>query len=126
MNSSQLAEKLAKLAWEKKGNDISILDVRNLTDVTDYFILITGESEPHIKALSDHLEEKLKEENIRAWHKEGYQNLNWVLLDYIEVVAHIFRENTRQYYDIEKLWGDARIIRVQEDAKDRIIFAEQN
>ena len=85
MNSLQLAEKLAKLAWEKKGNNISILDVRNLTDVTDYFILITGESEPHIKAISDYLEEKLKEENIRAWHREGYRNLNWVLLDYIEV-----------------------------------------
>lgn len=126
MNSLQLAEKLAKLAWEKKGNNISILDVRNLTDVTDYFILITGESEPHIKALSDYLEEKLKEENIRAWHIEGYRNLNWVLLDYIEVVVHIFREHTRQYYDIEKLWGDARLIRIQEDAKDRIIFAEQN
>jgi ribosome-associated protein len=126
LTSQQLAEKLAKFAWDKKGNNISILDVRNLTDVTDYFVVITGESEPHVKAISDHLEEKLSNENIPAWHKEGYRNLNWVLLDYIEVVVHIFQEYTRRYYDIEKLWGDARIIRVEEDAKDRIIFAEQN
>lgn len=126
MTSQQLAEKLAKFAWDKKGNNISILDVRNLTDVTDYFVVVTGESEPHVKAICDHLEEKLSNENMPAWHREGYQNLNWVLLDYIEVVVHIFQEYTRRYYDIEKLWGDARIIRVEEDAKDRIIFAEQN
>ncbi len=126
MSSDQLAHTLAEFAWEKKGNDIVILDVKNLTDVTDYFVIVSGESEPHVKAIADYLEDKLDAEKIKVWHKEGYKNFNWVLMDYIDVVVHIFRDHTRQYYDLEKLWGDARIIRVEDDAKDRIIFAEQN
>ena len=126
MNSKELSQKLAQLSWEKKGNDILILDVKGLTDVTDYFVLVTAESDPHVKAISDYLQDKLEKEKLKAWHKEGYQNLQWVLLDYIDVVVHIFREHTRQFYELEKLWGDARIIRVEEDAKNRMVFAEQN
>lgn len=124
MKTNQLAQRAAELAWEKKGNDIVILDVKKLTDVTDYFIIISGESELHVKALSDYLEEKLEQEQMEVWHREGYSNLNWVLLDYVDVVIHIFKDQTRQYYQLEKLWGDARIIRIEEDAKNRIVFAE--
>ena len=124
MKTNQLAQRAAELAWEKKGNDIVILDVKKLTDVTDYFVIISGESEPHVKALSDYLEEKLEQEENKVWHREGYSNLNWVLLDYVDVVIHIFKDQTRQYYQLEKLWGDARIIRIEEDAKNRIVFAE--
>ena len=126
MTSKKLSQKLAQLSWEKKGNNILILDVKGLTDVTDYFVLVTAESDPHVKAISDYLQDKLEKEKLKAWHKEGYQNLQWVLLDYIDVVVHIFREHTRQFYELEKLWGDARIIRVEEDAKNRMVFAEQN
>ncbi|OGB63259.1 MAG: ribosome silencing factor [Caldithrix sp. RBG_13_44_9] len=124
MKTNQLAQRAAELAWEKKGNDIVILDVKKLTDVTDYFIIISGESELHVKALSDYLEEKLDQDQMKVWHREGYSNLNWVLLDYVDVVIHIFKDQTRQYYQLEKLWGDARIIRIEEDAKNRIVFAE--
>jgi len=124
LKTNQLAQRAAELAWEKKGNDIVILDVKKLTDVTDYFVIISGESEPHVKALSDYLEEKLEQEENKIWHREGYSNLNWVLLDYVDVVIHIFKDQTRQYYQLEKLWGDARIIRIEEDAKNRIVFAE--
>lgn len=124
MKTNQLAQRAAELAWEKKGNDIVILDVKKLTDVTDFFIIISGESELHVKALSDYLEEKLEQEQMKVWHREGYSNLNWVLLDYVDVVIHIFKDQTRQYYQLEKLWGDARIIRIEEDAKNRIVFAE--
>lgn len=126
MKSKELSQRLAQLAWEKKGDDILILDVRKLTDITDYFVLVSAESELHVKALSDYLQEKLAEEKMKVWHREGYQNLNWVLLDYIDVVVHIFREPTRQFYELEKLWGDARITRVEEDAANRILFAKQN
>ena len=111
MKSKELSQKLAQLAWEKKGDNILILDVRKLTDVTDYFVLVSAESELHVKALSDHLQENLAKKKQKVWHREGYQNLNWVLLDYIDVVVHIFREPTRQFYELEKLWGDARIRR---------------
>ena len=126
MTNTQLAEKVAKLAWEKKGNDILILDLRKLTDITDYFVLVSGDSNPHVKAISDYLEDELKKEGVRIWHKEGYENLNWVLLDYIEVVVHIFRDNTRKFYALEKLWGDAHIKRIEEDAKNRIVLEERN
>ena len=126
MKSEELSHKLARLAWEKKGDNILILDVSKLTDVTDYFVLVSAESELHVKAISDYLQEKLEREKQKVWHREGYQNLNWVLLDYIDVVVHIFRERTRQFYELEKLWGDARIIRVEEDAANRMVFAEEN
>lgn len=121
MTSRQLAEKLARLAWDKKGQDILILDVRKLTDVTDFFILVSGESDLHVKAISDFIEDELKKEKIRPWHKEGYQNLNWVLLDYIEVVVHIFLPSTREFYALEKLWGDAKITRLEENVPDQLL-----
>ena len=126
MKSKELSQKLAQLAWEKKGDNILILDVRKLTDMTDYFVLVSAESELHVKALTDHLQDNLAKKKQKAWHREGYQNLNWVLLDYIDVVVHIFREPTRQFYELEKLWGDAGITRVEEDAANRMVFAKQN
>ncbi|MEJ2636201.1 MAG: ribosome silencing factor [Calditrichia bacterium] len=124
MTSTQLAEKAARLAWEKKGDHIVILDVRKLTDMTDYFIVVSGESDTHVKAISDFIEESLETEGESAWHREGYEKLNWVLLDYIEVVIHIFRPRTREFYALEKLWGDARKIEVEEDVPDRILLEE--
>jgi ribosome-associated protein len=124
LKANQLAERAAELAWEKKGNDIVILDVKKLTDVTDFFLIVSGESDLHVKAISDYLEEKLEQEQIKAWHREGYSHLSWVLLDYVDVVIHIFKDQSRQFYQLEKLWGDARIIRIEEDAKNRIVFAE--
>jgi ribosome-associated protein len=124
LKTNHLAQRAAELAWEKKGNDIVILDVKKLTDVTDYFVIVSGESDLHVKALSDYMEEKLEAEDNKIWHREGYSNLNWVLLDYVDVVIHIFKDQTRQFYQLEKLWGDARIIRIEEDAKNRIVFAE--
>ena len=72
------------------------------------------------------MEDELEKEKVKSWHKEGYKNLNWVLLDYIDVVVHIFRNHSRQYYDLEKLWGDARIVRLEEDAEDRLVFTSEN
>lgn len=126
MSSAQLAEKVAKMAWDKKAQDIVIMDLKKLTDVSDYFVIISGESDTHVKALFDHIEEELKKEQTFVWHKEGFQSLNWVLLDYIEVVVHIFKPKIREYYGLEKLWGDAKLIRLEEDVSDRIIPEEKN
>ncbi len=126
MTSTELAEKIARLAWEKKGDDIVILDVRKLTDVTDYFILVTGESDLHVKAIFDFIDDETRKEGEPAWHKEGYNKLNWVLLDYVEVVVHIFREQSREFYGLEKLWADAEITRLEEDVPDRILSQTGN
>jgi ribosome-associated protein len=126
LKTAQMVEKIARLIWEKKGQDIVILDLRHLTDISDYFVVANGDSDTHVKALADYVEEELKKDGIRVWHKEGHQNLSWVLLDYIEVVVHIFRPPTREYFALEKLWGDARIIRLEEDVPDRILLEAEN
>ncbi|MFZ0389306.1 MAG: ribosome silencing factor [Calditrichia bacterium] len=126
MTSTQLAEKIARLSWEKKGEDITILDVRELTDMTDYFILITAESDVHAKALSGHLEDELKKEEVGPWHKEGHKSLKWVILDFVDVVVHIFRRQIREFYSLEKLWGDARITRLEENVPDRNLLKTDN
>ncbi len=115
MKSEKLARKISELALEKKGRDIVIMDLRRLTDITDFFVLMSGESDIHVKALTDYIEEKLARENIRPWHREGYEVLNWVLLDFVDVVVHIFRPQTREYYSLEKLWADAPQERVVEE-----------
>lgn len=126
MAANELAEKIARLAWSKKGQDVTILNLQGLTDVTDYFVLITGESDLHVKALCDFLQEELEKEGIRPWHREGYQHLNWVLLDFVEVVVHIFKPAFRDFYALEKLWGDAQITRLEEDVPDRILPENKN
>ncbi len=124
MTSTQLAERIAQLAWDKKGSEVLIMDIRKLTDVTDYFVLVSGESELHVKAICDFVEEELEKEGVRPWHKEGYQHLNWVLLDYIDVVFHVFLPHVRDFYALEKLWADADITRLEEDVTDRVATEE--
>ena len=108
MKSRKLANTIARLALEKKGKDIILLDVSGIADFTDYFVIATGDSDVQIKAISDHIEKSLKTNRIKLYHKEGYQSLQWVLLDYVDVLVHIFRPATRALYAIERLWGDAK------------------
>lgn len=121
MESKDLAHKISRLARDKKGNDIIILDLKKLSDVTDYFVIVSCESDIHVKTIANFIEDELRKEKIRVWHKEGYSKLNWVLLDYIDVVTHIFRPDTRDYYGLEKLWADAKITRVEDHAAHRIV-----
>ena len=96
--------------FEKKGEDTVVLDLRSITSVTDFFIITTGKSNVHLKALADEICEKLKkEENITPWHVEGYETQKWILLDYVDFVVHIFDSETRSFYSLEKLWDDADI-----------------
>ena len=109
-NSSQyLAKTISTLMIEKKALDIKIIDVRKVTTLTDFFILCTSESQPQTKAITTSIEKKLKEYGIKPWHIEGYNHLDWVLLDYVNIVAQIFSEKARKFYDFERLWADATI-----------------
>ena len=107
MDSKQLARKLAKLALSKKATDIKILDLRNITTITDFFVICSGSSDPQVKAIADSVIDGSKKLGERPWHKEGISNRNWVLLDFVNVVMHIFQPETRNFYGLEKLWGDA-------------------
>jgi ribosome-associated protein len=97
------------LALEKKAEKVKILDLRKLTDVADYFVICSAEVDVQIKSIADNISEGLKKQDVKLWHLEGYSALNWVLLDYVTVVVHIFKEEARSYYDLEKLWGDAPV-----------------
>jgi ribosome-associated protein len=86
------------------------LDLRDLGAVCDYFLLCSAASEIQVRAVAEHIEEKLREEGARPWHVEGLGGRRWVLLDYVEIVVHVFHEKTREYYMLDRLWGDARSV----------------
>lgn len=114
-NSRNLVKFIAKSALDKKGGNIVTLDLRKISTMVDYFIIITGTSDKHAKAIADDIGIKLGKEGIRKWHIEGYSYGHWILLDYVDVVVHIFLEEERLYYNIESLWGDALIERIEEE-----------
>ena len=94
-------------ADDKKANDLVILDVSTVTSFANYFLLCTGDSSRQMQAIADEVEKQLKEAGIRPSHVEGYQNSEWILLDCMDLVVHIFSKNARAFYDLERLWRDA-------------------
>jgi len=104
-----LARKAGLLAFSKKGFDVKILKIKSLSSVSDYFVIISGDADIHVKAIGNAIYDGLIEEGYKPFHKEGMKEGNWILLDYIDVVVHIFYEPTRRFYALEKLWGDAPI-----------------
>lgn len=114
MNSEQLSRHIAELSIEKKAEDVIIMDLKEVTSVTDFFVICSGDSDIQIRAISDHIKDKLEQENIKIWHVEGYQSMNWILMDLVDVVVHIFKPEVREFYALEKLWGDAGITKVED------------
>lgn len=114
MDSKDLAQELAELALSKKAENIKILDLRKLTTIADFFVICTGSSDTHVKAIADTIIVGSKKFDERPWHKEGTEHKSWVLLDYVEVVVHVFLNETRNFYSLEKLWGDAEITEVKD------------
>lgn len=107
MNSEELASKIVKILDSKKGMDIAGIDIRQLTTIGDYFILVTGTSSPHVKALAEEVEDTLSKEGIEPRRIEGAQSAVWILMDYQDVILHVFTKETREFYNIERLWADA-------------------
>jgi ribosome-associated protein len=115
LDSKKLAFKLADLALTKKAEDILVMDLRKLTTVADFFVICSAGSEPQVKAIADAVLEGAKKMEERVWHKEGTNMKQWVLLDFVDVVVHIFMRDTRKFYSLEKLWGDADISSVSDE-----------
>ncbi len=107
IKSGDLAKKISDLSLLKKAEDVVILDLRKLTSMTDYFVICTGSSNKHIKAIADSVLDGLIELGIKPWHKEGLSSAQWVLLDFVDVIFHIFQDEMRTFYNLEQLWGDA-------------------
>lgn len=115
MESKELKDLIVQHIMEKKGENIVVLDLKKVTSITDYFVICSGTVDQHIKAIKDHIIEKLNEKGIKCWHVEGENALTWVLLDYVDVVVHIFHPISREYYKLEKLWGDAKLEKIKTD-----------
>ncbi len=120
METQQLARRIAELCFNKKGYDVKIIDLKSVALFTDYFVLCSADSDVQVKAIADEIDEKLKEQGIRCWHKEGYKALQWVLLDYVDVVVHIFKKEAREYYNLERLWNDAPSWDVEDPALSKV------
>ena len=102
-------ERIINLIMEKKGENIVILDLRKITSVADFFIVTTGNSNVHVRAIAEEIREKMKKENKTIpWHIEGFKAQKWILIDYVDIVVHIFDYNSRLYYSLERLWEDAK------------------
>jgi len=107
MNPKELAIRIADLLEDKKAENILVLDVAHLTSVTDYFVICSARNTVQVGTMAEDVEEKLmEEENLEARRKEGYRESRWVVLDYASVVVHVFHEQEREYYNIERLWMD--------------------
>lgn len=97
-------------ADDKKAHDIVALDISEIASFASYFVLCTGDSSRQMQAIADEIEKRLKADGIRPAHVEGYQNSEWILMDYLDVVVHIFSKTARVYYDLERLWRDGKKI----------------
>tara|TARA_B100001996_G_C18141524_1_gene393156 strand:- start:134 stop:502 length:369 start_codon:yes stop_codon:yes gene_type:complete len=107
ISNQPLLKQILDLALEKKAGQIIALDIRGISSLTDFFIICHGDSEPHVKAITDHIR---KGTEHKPRHLEGYENQNWILLDYFDVIIHIFKKSEREYYSLENLWADVPTI----------------
>ncbi len=110
LTSQQMVEISVKALDSKRAEDIKVIGIRDLTVIADYFVIANGTSTTQTKALADEVEYKLKESGLMPLRIEGYQSANWIVLDYGSVVVHVFYKETRQFYNLERLWSDGEQI----------------
>lgn len=109
LTSSELAHRIARLALEKKGRQVLLLNLNKKSSVADYFVIVSADSHVQLQAVANHISASLRDEGIRILHREGEKEQSWVLLDYVDVVAHIFLQERREFYGLERLWADAKM-----------------
>ncbi len=115
LKSRELAIEAAKIALQKKASGVTVLDVHDLTVIADYFVICSGESTTQVKAIAEFIGQEFAKKRIKPLGIEGAAHGHWILLDYGDVIIHVFERETRAYYSIEKLWMDAKTIKVDED-----------
>ena len=120
MTSKTLAKKIAQAALSKKAYDVVLLDLRKLTSMTDYFVVCSVDSDTQARAVADAVKSDILEKGDTPARKEGYSEGRWILLDYVDVVIHIFNKDVRAFYNLEKLWGDAPSERIEDLPVKRI------
>ena len=114
LNSQQIAQLAAEAALSRRANDVVILDLRGIASFTDFFVICSGNSDTHLEGISNAILEKLEENAVGLWHREGSRHDNWILLDYVDVVVHLFLREAREFYNLERLWADAPTVELPE------------
>src|ERR1700734_2850979 len=118
MDSKKLAELCREFADDKKAENIVVLDVRDLSSVTDYFVIASGTSEPHLRAIVEEIIDQLRDHHdLRPYRRDGSVQGAWVVLDFFDVIVHVMRADVRERYDLETLWGDAARLKPRKTAK---------
>ena len=110
MNSREMVKLACEAMEEKKAQDIKIIDIEKVSTLADYFIIASGSNRNHVQAMADNVNEILGRAGVEPKQVEGYQNANWILLDYRDVVIHIFDEENRLFYDLERIWRDGSLV----------------
>lgn len=115
LTSTTLSEHVVAGMLDKKASDIVVMDLRKVPNaIADYFVICSGNSDTQVDAISDAIEERVhKESKENPWHHEGKEHKEWILIDYVDVVAHVFKKDKRTFYALEELWGDAKIISIE-------------
>ncbi|MCH5202090.1 MAG: ribosome silencing factor [Oscillospiraceae bacterium] len=110
MNTREQAHLMAKALSSKKALDIKVIEITDVSVLADYMVIATGTSNTHVKALADEVEYQLDEAGYSVSHVEGYRSNGWILLDYVDIIVHIFDDDSRDYYNLERLWQDGNEI----------------
>jgi len=118
IDSKKLSDIIAQGMLEKKADDITIMDLRGIDGaVSDFFVISSGNSDTQVEAIADSVDEFVyKTNNENPWHKEGFTNKEWILLDYVSVVAHVFKKDRREFFNLDGIWGDAKITRINPES----------
>lgn len=114
MDPAAAAQLAAEAALSRKALDVRVLDLRGIASFTDFFVICSGTSDTHIEGVTSAIVEKMKEANQRLWHREGARKADWILLDYVDVVVHVFTRTAREFYELERLWSEAAPVPVDE------------
>lgn len=114
MNSYEQSILTAKAISSKKGLNIKLIEIGDISSLADYMVIATGTSSTHVKSIADEVEYQLDEAGISVSHIEGYRSNSWILLDYVDVIVHIFSDEAREFYDLERLWQDGKEIDISD------------
>jgi ribosome-associated protein len=125
IDSIKKAQVVSKAMSDKKAIDIVSIDMRKIPSIADYFVIASGSSTTQVRAIADHIDKTLKKSGEKVWHSEGAREALWVILDCGDVLVHVFTEDTRKFYDLERLWGDVPQSRYKERARKRTVVKNE-
>ncbi len=120
MTPKTLAKKIARFALTKKAHAVTIMDLRKVTDIADFFVVCSADSDVQVKAVADAVADGTEGFGVSPWHREGLSQRQWILLDYVDVVVHVFHKEMRKFYGLEKIWGEAKFETVEDEIPSRL------